>query len=147
MCATWAPARGARRSGRGRDRAPQGLLDDAPAGCPYRPKVEANRAIGNPLEVVGELLRHRRLVAAPHLREARQPRAHGQALPVRGQLVRELVEEDRADRARADEAHVAAQDVEELRDLVELRRLQPLADRRELVLRSADELLAEVRPE
>ena len=42
--------------------------------------------------------------------------------------MRELFEEHRADRSRADEAHVAAEHVEELRELVELRRLQPLAD-------------------
>jgi hypothetical protein len=61
--------------------------------------------------------------------------------------VRELVEEDGADRPRPDEAHVAAQDVHELRDLVELRRLEPLSDRRELRLRALDELFAEVLAE
>src|SRR5207245_8429473 len=65
----------------------------------------------------------------------------------RGQLVRELLEEDRTDGARTDEAHVAAQHVDELRDLVELRRLEPLADRRELVLCTPHELLPEVRAE
>src|SRR5581483_11663018 len=40
-----------------------------------------------------------------------------------------------------------AQDVDELRDLVELRRLQPLADCRELRLRPLHELLAEIGPE
>src|SRR5207248_7419416 len=48
---------------------------------------------------------------------------------------------------RSDEAHVAAQDVDELRDLVELRRLEPLPDRCELGLRPLDELLAEVLAE
>src|SRR5581483_1141946 len=100
-----------------------------------------------PLEVVRELLGHRRLVAAAHLGEPGETRSHRQALPVRGQLVRELLEEDGADRTRPDEAHVAAQDVHELWDLVELRRLQPAADRRELVLRPAHELLAEVGAE
>jgi hypothetical protein len=61
--------------------------------------------------------------------------------------VRELLEEHRPDRARADEAHVAAQHVDELRNLVKLRGLEPLADRRELGLGPADELLAEVRAE
>ena len=40
-----------------------------------RPQVERHRAVGDPLEVVGELLGHRGLVAAAHLREARSARA------------------------------------------------------------------------
>src|SRR5207247_2972112 len=84
---------------------------------------------------------------APHLREPGQPGTDDQALPVRGQLVRQLLEEDGPDRAWADEAHVAPQDVDELGNLVELRRLQPLADRRELALRAPHELLAKVRAE
>jgi hypothetical protein len=71
---------------------------------------------------VRELLRHGRLVAPPHLREAGQPGADDEPLPVGGQLLRQLLEEDRPDRARPDEAHVALEGVEELRQLVELRR-------------------------
>ena len=123
------------------------LLEHAPAGGEDGAEVEAHRAVGDPLEVVRELLRHRRLVAAPHLREAGEAGADDEPLPVRGQLVRELLEEDGADGSRADEAHVAAQDVPELRDLVQLRRLQPLAERRELLLGAPHELLAEVRAE
>ena len=125
----------------------------ASAGCTRhgrreeRAQVEAHRAVGDPLEVVRELLRHRRLVAAAHLREAGEPRADDEPLPVRRQLRGELLEEARTDRARADERHVAAQDVPELRQLVELRRLQAAADARVLVLGAADELLAEVRAE
>ena len=59
----------------------------------------------------------------------------------------ELLEEARPDRPRPDEAHVAAEDVPELRDLVELGRAQPAAERRRLVLRAADELVAEIRAE
>ena len=92
-----------------------------------------------------ELLRHRRLVAAAHLREAGQAGADDEPLPVRRQLVRELLEEDGPNRTRPDETHVAAEDVEELRYLVELRRLEPAPDRRELRFRALHELLAELR--
>ena len=61
--------------------------------------------------------------------------------------MRELREEARPDRPRPDERHVAAQDVPELRDLVELRGLQPAADPRQLGVGAADELLAEVLPD
>src|SRR5581483_5590440 len=87
------------------------------------------------------------LVAAAYLREPGQPRADDEPLPVGRQPGRELGEEARPDRARADERHVAAEDVPELRDLVELGRAQPRAERRRLVVRAPDELLAEVRPE
>ena len=118
--------------------------DDAGAGDDHGAQVEPHRAVGDPFEVVGELLGHRRLVAAPHLREAGQAGSHDEPLPVRGQVVGELGEEARPDRARADERHVAAQHVPELRDLVELRRLQPAADAGQLGVGARDELLAEV---
>ena len=38
-----------------------------------RAQVEPDRAVGDPLQVVRELLGHRRLVAVPHLREPGQP--------------------------------------------------------------------------
>src|SRR5215471_4310421 len=64
----------------------------------HRAQVERDGAVGDPFEIVCELLRHRRLVAVAHLREAREPRPHDEPLPVRGQLVGELHEEARADR-------------------------------------------------
>ena len=54
------------------------------------------------------------------LREAREPGPHHEALPVLRDLAGELLEEGRPDRARPDDGHVAAQDVPELRHLVEL---------------------------
>ena len=93
-----------------------------------RAQVQPDRAVGDPLQVVGELLGHRRLVAVAHLRESGQAGAHDEPLPVRRQVLRELGEEPRPDRPRADERHVAAQHVPELRDLVELRRLQPASE-------------------
>src|SRR5438046_7123317 len=49
------------------------------------------------------------------LGEARKPRPHDEPLPVAGKLTRELLEEPRPDRARADERHVAPEHVPELR--------------------------------
>src|SRR5581483_10728683 len=99
------------------------------------------------LEVVRELLRPRRLVALADLGEAGQARPDDEPLPVRGKLGRQLLEEPRADRSRSDEAHVAAEDVPELRDLVELRGAEPAAERGPLGVRALDELGAEVRAE
>ena len=90
-----------RRSVAARCEASQRLHQHAPAGREDGPQVEADGAIGDPLEIVRELLRHRRLVAAPHLCEPGEPGPDDQPLPVRRQLARELLEEDRADRAAA----------------------------------------------
>src|SRR5919204_70933 len=112
----------------GPDQSPQRLSGD-PGSCgDERPQVEGHRAVGDPLEVVRELLGHRGLVAASHLREARQTGADDEALPVCGQVRGELLEEPRPDRARPDQAHVAAEDVPELWQLVKLRCAQPPAE-------------------
>src|SRR5690242_5190786 len=126
---------------------PDGLADDAKRSEDDRPQVQRHGAVCDPLEVVRQLFGHRRLVAAAHLREAGEAGPNDEALPVRGQLVRQLGEEPRTDRPRADEGHVAAEHVPELRNLVELRRLQPPAERRVLRLGPADELGAEVGAE
>ena len=106
------PAHRGELYGRGRaEAAPQRLPEHAPPGGEHGAEVEAHGTVGDPLEVVRELLRHRRLVAAPHLCEPGEPGPDDQPLPVGRQVVRELLEEHRADRARADEAHVAAQHV------------------------------------
>src|SRR5262249_49863764 len=120
------------------------LAQHAEGGEDHGPQIEPHGAVGDPFEIVRELLRHRGLVAVAHLRESGEPGPHDQSLPVGGEVTGELGEEARADRARADERHVAAQDVPELRDLVELRRLQPAADAGQLRVGSAHELLAEV---
>ena len=120
---------------------------DAEARDHERAEVERHRAVGDPFEVVGELLGHRRLVAAAHLGEAGQSGPDDEPLPVGREILGQLGEEARPDRAGADERHVAAQDVPELRDLVELRGLQPAADRGQLGLGVADELLAEELPD
>ena len=58
------------------------------------------------------------------------PGSHHEARRVVADLAHRRREEDRPDRPRADQVHVAADDVPELRDLVELRALQEAADRR-----------------
>ena len=56
-----------------------------------------------------------------------------QPLPVLRDLDAELLEEGRPDRARADDAHVAAQHVPQLRDLVEVQEPQHVAEPGRLV--------------
>jgi hypothetical protein len=94
-----------------------------------------------------ELLRHRRLVAAAHLGEAGEARSDDEPLPVRRELFHEGCEEARSDRSGADEAHVAAHDVPELRNLVQLGCAQPATGCSRLFTRALDELLAEVGAE
>src|SRR5262249_61069229 len=118
-----------------------------PGGRQKWAREGAPRAAGDPLEIVRQLPRHRRLVAGASLREAGQPRADDEPLPVRRQLGGELFEEPRTDRPRADEAHLADEHVPKLRDLVELCRTKPTADPCRLFLRASHELLAEIRAE
>src|SRR5262245_775705 len=80
------------------EQAADGLAQHADGGDGERAEIKPHGAVGDPLEVVGELLRHRGLVAAADLREAREARADDEALPVRRQLLRELLVEPRADR-------------------------------------------------
>src|SRR3954467_7619350 len=100
-------------------------------------EVEADRAVGQPLEVVGQLLRPAHVARHPQLSEARQPRAHDEPLPVLRDLLAELLEEHGADRPRPDQRHVAAHHVPQLRQLVEVHRAQPAPDAGELVDRPA----------
>ena len=62
------------------------------------------------------------------------PGLDDEPLPVLGDLLAELLEEGRPDRARADDAHVAAQHVPELRQLVEVGEPQDAPDPRHLGL-------------
>jgi len=126
------------------DESAERLADDADRGRDERAQVERHRPVGDPFQVVGELLGHRGLVAVPHLREAGEPGPDDEPLPVGGKLAGELLEEARADRARPDEAHVAADDVPELRQLVELSRAKPAAEARGLLASALDQLGAEV---
>src|SRR5439155_7100567 len=99
-------------------------------------EVERERAVGDVLEVVCELLLPGRLAGDARLREAGQAGTDDQALPVLRDRPRQLFEKGRPDRPRADEAHVAAEDVPQLRQLVELRGSQPAPEPGHLRLRS-----------
>src|SRR4051795_9601636 len=113
-----------------------------PDGLGHHLEVQPHGAVGDVLEVVGELLRPRDLAGQAQLREARDPGRDHEALPVGGDLLGETLEEQRPDRARPDDAHVAAQHVPQLRQLVELRGAQDPPDPRLLRLGQPRELLA-----
>src|SRR5512133_721949 len=129
------------------DQAPEGLARDSDRRRGERAQVEGDRAVGDPLEVVSELLGHRGLVPAAHLGKAGQPGANDEPLPVGRKFGGQLLEETWADRARPNEAHVATEHVPELRELVELCRAQPSPEPRRLGPRPLDQLGAEVGAE
>ena len=80
--------------------------------------------------LVPQLVPRLRPVSAAELRESRGAGPDLEAPSIAGNLALELIEEDRPDGPRPDQAHVALDDVEELRQLIELPLLQELADRR-----------------
>src|SRR5262249_39809888 len=87
--------------------------------------------------VVAQLVARSGEVAAAHLRESRHAGSDAEAIGVGANLPEIGLEEDRSERARAGEVHLATQHVDELGNLVELRALQELSDRRvEVVLRA-----------
>src|SRR3954454_15048374 len=108
-------------------------------------EVQADPAVGDVLEVVHELLGPCHLAREPQLGQSRDAGAHDEALPVGRDLQAQRLEERRPDRTRAGEAHGAAHDVVELRELVELERAQDTAYARDLGLREQRELVAQVR--
>src|SRR5262249_46746784 len=73
--------------------------------------------------------------------------ADDEALPVRRKLGRQLLEEARPDRTRTGEAHVAAEDVPELRQLVQLHGSEATSEPGRLGACALDQLGAEIRPE
>ena len=81
-------------------------------------------------DLVAELVARLRPVAAAQLSESRGTRPDLKPPSIAGDLALELIEEDRPDGPRPDQAHVALDDVEELRQLIELPLLEELADRR-----------------
>src|SRR3954469_18965049 len=78
--------------------------------------VEPDRPVLDVVEVEPHEIVEGEVRAARDLPEAGDPRQHEVALPV--PVVQPLIVADR-ERARADEAHLAAEDVQELRQLVE----------------------------
>src|SRR5436305_9427792 len=85
-------------------------------------EVEPERPVLYVEEVEANHLVERESVAARHLPESRHARLHVEPLAVPEFVRLDLV---RYGRARADEAHVAAKDVEKLRQLVQARAAEP----------------------
>ena len=70
-----------------------------------------------------------------------RPGSDDEPLPVLRDLLAQLLEERRPDRPRPDDAHVAAHDVPQLRQLVQVREAQHAAEARHLRLRALRELV------
>src|SRR5688500_9096375 len=98
---------------------------------PHDLEVEHDRPVLDVVEVVLDALLDRG-VAAPaiDLRPAGQPGLDLVAQHVLRHALLELLDEERALGPRADQRHVAAEDVPELRDLAQVGAAQELADRR-----------------
>src|SRR5215207_3552577 len=91
-------------------------------GSQHDAQVEPERPVLYVEEVEPDHLVEREAVAPRHLPQARHPRLHVETLAV-PKLVRLHLVRNR--RARADDAHVSAQHVQELRQLVQTRAPQP----------------------
>ena len=149
--------RWARSTGRAGGRTPRARARSGPR--PAAPSaaaagVQAEGAIGHVLEVVGQLPLPRRDVVLAHLGEAGDAGADREALPHARRPPRQLAVELGAQRARADHRHVAAQNVPELWQLVELRgpqeppdagRLLPRRDLQGLAVQAGETFLGPVR--
>ncbi len=129
---------------RSRADAAHGAGQDAPRGRGADTQIQVDRAVRDVLQVVGELLGPGGLAGHPQLGEAGQARLDDQPLPVLRDLAAQLLEERGPDRARADDAHVSAHDVPQLRQLVEVGKAQEPAEARDLRLRALRELVTEV---
>src|SRR5215208_1580315 len=113
---------------------------DRGGGLGHHAEVETRGTVRDVLEVVGQLLLPRHLARHPQLREAGHAGRHHEPLPVLRDLLAELLEERRPDRARPNDAHVARKHVHELGKLVQVRGPQPAADARGLALGQAAQL-------
>src|SRR5688572_32818548 len=98
---------------------------------PHDLEVECHRPVFDVVQVVFDPLLER-CISAPaiHLRPAGNAGLHLVAQHVLRDLVLELLDEERALRARADDRHLALEHVPELRQLVEIQPPQPAADHR-----------------
>src|SRR6266496_2742530 len=105
-----------------------GLVDHRPEGSYHDQEIEPGGAVVEVEQVVAELDAGVAEVAAVDLGQAGDAGADAVALLVAGDLALELFDEAGALGARADDAHLAAQDVDELRDLVQARLAQQAAD-------------------
>src|SRR6185437_1709467 len=94
-------------------------------------EIEENRAVLHVIEVVGQLLLgvfDRRAIGIIDLRPAGDARLYRMTLAMEGDRLGELVDEERTLWPRPDEAHIAAQHVEELRQLVDTEFTDDVAD-------------------
>ncbi len=114
------------------------------------PDVLENGATLDVLEVVTQLAAHvldRQVVALMELREADHPGKHPLAVAVAVDPLAQAIEDPRLLGARADDVHVAAQHVEELRQLVQAGPAQHAADGRHPgVVRRRPRFAVAVRP-
>src|SRR5262245_4736187 len=119
------PGRRSRRSAGEEDHL-DGLDDDE--------EVQKQRAVLDVVQVVLELLAgllERCAIVVPHLRPPGDPGSDDVPEHVERDSLLKLADEDRAFRARPDQAHVTAQDVDELRELVEPRLAQEASQARD----------------
>src|SRR5262245_60697515 len=94
-------------------------------------EVHAERPALDVLDVELDTLLERRVAAeSMDLSPARDPRFHLVAEHVARNRLAEPLDEDRSLGTRSDDAHLAAQDVHELRELVQAEAAQPGAERR-----------------
>src|SRR5438874_11168789 len=107
------------------------LVDHRPEGPGDDHEIEPDGAVVEVEEVVAELDARVAQVAAIDLGEAGDAGADTVPLLVAGNLALELLNEAGALGARADDAHLAAQDVDELRDLVQAGLAEQAADGRQ----------------
>src|SRR5918998_4122634 len=91
------------------------------------PEVDERRAVVDVPDVERDPLGPRQRRASVHLRPSREPRLHLEPAPLVRGVALDLV---RKRRPRPDEAHVAAQDVEQLRQLVDRQTAKYAADAR-----------------
>src|SRR5262249_1848346 len=92
-----------------------------PDGLEDNPDVEEERDVFDIVEIVLQFLNrvlHRRAVAVIDLGPTGQPRLDQMALGVELNLFAQLLDEERSFGARPDEAHLAAQNIDKLRNLV-----------------------------
>src|SRR5690606_28223402 len=95
-------------------------------------EIQEQRVVLDVVEVVlqlGACILDRRAIRIAHLRPAGDTRLHAVAYVVVGNVLDQVAHEERALGARADETQVAAQDVDELRQLVDSRAPQEPAYR------------------
>src|SRR3954452_2741977 len=121
--------------------AAQGQPDDPGHRRPEHAQIEADRAVGDVLEVMDQLVLPGVLAGDPGLGEAGNAGPDDEALPVLGDFIDQPEEEGGPYRARADHAHVAPEHVEELRHLVDVGEPGRSPHQRHLLLGAAAEIL------